>query len=261
MKILVSDLDGTLFRDNIICDNDLKSLATLKDNGHKFIVATGRTLEGVRILSEKFNFEYDYLVLCNGSIVMNSSHEIIYKKSIDNSIALSIIKDYIDCEDLYIYLDTGTESYVPVNKYDKKLVAEFADNIKVLNNEKIFRLNCDFQILCFNSISNSIERVEAIKTEIISKYGDLVEVYRNTHFLDIVPKNCSKGDGLNHILNEIGVNTTNVYTIGDSFNDLPMFEITDNSYTFHHVDDLIKANANNHVHYVHECVDHIIKSS
>ncbi|MDU5411955.1 MAG: HAD hydrolase family protein, partial [Clostridium perfringens] len=48
-------------------------------------------------------------------------------------------------------------------------------------------------------------------------------------------------------------------TIGDSFNDISMFEITDNSYTFNRAEEGVKAHANNHVDYVHEIVDHIIK--
>ena len=44
MKILASDLDGTLIKEQKISQKDLDALKKLKENGHKVIVSTRRTL-------------------------------------------------------------------------------------------------------------------------------------------------------------------------------------------------------------------------
>lgn len=259
MKILVSDLDGTLVRENKISLKDLEAINILKENGHKFIVATGRTFDGVNILAEKFKFTYDYLVLCNGSIVMNSKHEIIYKKSISNTLVLDILKHYLTVENIAIYLDNGINTYVPEGKYDDLLVDCYANSIKILNDQDLLSLTSEMQIIGINSVDKSMEKAEKIRNELLEKYGDYIEVYRNTYFLDIVPKGCSKGEGLSKLLKELDCELNRVYTIGDSFNDVSMFQLTENSYTFHHAEEAIKASTKNHVHYVHECVSHMLE--
>ena len=86
MKILASDLDGTLIREQKISKKDLEALKKLKQNGHKVIVSTGRTLSGVESVFKDFPFEYDYLVLCNGGLVLNKNNDVIHEKSIDYTI-------------------------------------------------------------------------------------------------------------------------------------------------------------------------------
>ncbi len=60
MKILASDLDGTLIREQKISPKELNALKKLKESGHKVIVSTGRTLSGVESVFKDFPFEYDY---------------------------------------------------------------------------------------------------------------------------------------------------------------------------------------------------------
>ena len=94
MKILASDLDGTLIRNDKVSKEDLDALKRLKENGHKIIVSTGRTMSGIESLFRDFPFEYDYLVLCNGGLVLNKKNEIIHRKSINYDIKNSIINDF-----------------------------------------------------------------------------------------------------------------------------------------------------------------------
>ena len=67
--------------------------------------------------------------------------------------------------------------------------------------------------------------------------------------MDISSKGSSKGEGLKEVLKLENKN----------LNDISMFEITDNSYTFNRAEEGVKAYANNHVDYVHEIINHIVK--
>ena len=101
MKILASDLDGTLFREQEISKNDISALKKLKDNGHKFIISTGRNLRGVKeIFKDYKDVDADYLVLCNGALVLDGNFEVVYNKRIDSVTATKIIKDFIDDENI-----------------------------------------------------------------------------------------------------------------------------------------------------------------
>ena len=86
MKFLASDLDGTLFRNNKVIDKDLKALKRLKELGNKVIVSTGRGLKGVQAILKEFPFKYDYLVMCNGGLIVDKDNKIIHEKVIPNRI-------------------------------------------------------------------------------------------------------------------------------------------------------------------------------
>ena len=261
MKILASDLDGTLIRNDKVSKEDLDALKRLKENGHKVIVSTGRTMSGIESLFRDFPFEYDYLVLCNGGLVLNKENEIIHRKSINYDIKNSIINDfYNDCT-LLMYYDDGDKTYlinnpsVKVSGFAQDFAESFSNRAEI---EDALSLKGTYQMMSIFDASGSIEKCETIKKQIVDKYGEYVEAYRNQCFVDIVPKGCSKGNGIMMILEDEKLDTDDVYTVGDSFNDVSMFNITKNSYTFNGAEELIKPHANNLVDYVYEVIDEIL---
>jgi Cof subfamily protein (haloacid dehalogenase superfamily) len=260
MKILASDLDGTLFREQEIAKNDISALKKLKDNGHKFIISTGRNLRGVKeIFKDYKDVDADYLVLCNGALVLDGNFEVVYNKRIDSVTATNIIKDFIDDENICFVLDNGIDTCLIKDKYIREQefnLESFAT--KIFSKDEIINLNTDYQIISLYPRSKSIEESEDIKKKILDKYGDNVEVFRNQYYLDVVPKGCSKGRGLKKVIDGKELKVDNLYTIGDSFNDISMFEITNNSYTFNYAEEKIKEIAKNHVNHVHECIDEIL---
>ncbi len=101
-------------------------------------------------------------------------------------------------------------------------------------------------------------KAEKIKDEIIKKYGEHVEAYRNQFFVDIVPKGCSKGNALKRILEVEDMSKDDLYVVGDSFNDVSMFNITHNSYTFNDSEEKVKEYANHEVDYVYEVIEALL---
>lgn len=61
------------------------------------------------------------------------------------------------------------------------------------------------------------------------------------------------------ILEDEKMEIDRLYTVGDSLNDISMFKITNNSYTFNAAEEVVKPHANNIVDYVYEVIDDIIK--
>lgn len=262
MKILASDLDGTLFREQEINKDDISALKKLKDNGHKFIISTGRSLRGVKRIFENYNdVAADYLVLCNGSLVLDKDLNTVYKKYIKADLSQEIIKEFIDNNDVCFYFDDGRDTYIVEGNYVKEdafNIEEFAS--KVLKREEAINRKGEYQIMSVFPKDKSIESAELIKEQLIDKYGEDIEVFRNQYFLDMAPKGCSKGIGLKMIIESTNLDVSSLYTIGDSLNDISMFEITNNSYTFNHAEEKIKMYAKNHVDYVHECINQILEA-
>ncbi len=77
MKLLASDFDGTLLVDKKINKRDIEGIKALRKKGHKFIISTGRTLLTMEGVIEKYDLEFDYLVLCNGAVILDKNKKVI----------------------------------------------------------------------------------------------------------------------------------------------------------------------------------------
>ena len=82
--------------------------------------------------------------------------------------------------------------------------------------------------------TESLDEAEKMAAEINEIWGDSVNAFQNVIEIDIAPKGCSKGKGV-EFLREYMRETygeIKLYGIGDSINDLPLLEASDISYTF-----------------------------
>ncbi|MGL4849529.1 MAG: Cof-type HAD-IIB family hydrolase [Clostridium sp.] len=260
MKILASDMDGTLVIEDKINEKDVQAINELKKKGHKFIVSTGRTLSGMGNIFEKHKLPYDYMVLCNGALILDENNKIIYKNVIENKKIKSIIETFRDKENLMMYMDDGENFYIVQTENIIKNEIYFfegIDYIKITPDEAL-KLEQDFIMgsifACDKDISKAINAKE-ILNEILHEG----ESFRNEYFVDIVPSGCSKGKGLEKVLEIENKGIESLYTIGDSYNDISMFQITENSYTFNRVENEVKKHAKNNVDYIYELIEKMLE--
>ena len=78
-----------------------------------------------------------------------------------------------------------------------------------------------------------------------------IKGYQNLNSIDIVSDACSKGEGVRFIKEYYSIDT--LYGIGDSYNDLPLFEAADYAFTFNSSPDELKQN-------VDECIDSLCEA-
>lgn len=262
MKFLASDLDGTLVRNNKVIDKDLRALKRLKELGNKVIVSTGRSMKGVLDVLREFPFEYDYLVMCNGGLIVDKDNRIIHEKVIPNKIQNEIITDFYNFGDSLIYYDDGNDTYVIENEFvdtskvDSDFFNHFSDKVTL---EHALSSTIDSQIMSIFNVSQSIEKSEIVRENLLKKYSEHIEAFRNQCFVDIVPKHCSKGNAIMKILEVENKGTDSLYAVGDSLNDVSMFNITKNSYTFNGAEEAVKPHADNIVDYVYEVVEDMLR--
>ncbi|MDD8048345.1 MAG: HAD hydrolase family protein [Thomasclavelia sp.] len=72
----------------------------------------------------------------------------------------------------------------------------------------------------------------------------------------VTASGCNKGSGLKHLCEILG--NVQSYAIGDSTNDITMFEAASNAYTFNRVEEDIKAYTDKQVDYVYEVIEDMI---
>ena len=129
---------------------------------------------------------------------------------------------------------------------------------EIISKEDALKEKRKYTTISLFARDKSIKRAQIVRDKIAKMYEGKLEVFRNQFFIDIAPKECSKGNGINRVLEIDGGHVDKLYTIGDSFNDISMFEITKNSFTFNNAEEEVKAKANNYVDSVSECIEKIL---
>lgn len=250
MKVLASDLDGTLLHQNVLYDDNKNALEKFISSGGFFMISTGRPYDSVDKLVKTYNLKVDYFVLLNGALITDKNGESLFQESISFSNVekiLEMLKEY----DTITSLQTGYESYL------LKGVPLFENNFEKINSlDEISDKNISLISLIFKDYD--LAELDRICHNINEKFGNDVTCYRNTFCIDVVPKGCSKGEGVKFVCERENIDYSDLYTIGDSFNDISMFNITENSFTFTECEEGVKEHANNIVDSFAECVEDFI---
>lgn len=254
--VLACDLDGTLIKCNEIASNKRTVLAKDKEEvhnfinlGHLFVVSTGRDkLSAFKFLEqEKIIINNGYFITSNGAEVYNSNKERLFIKSLE----IEIVKKTVD-----LFLEFNKEHYLECNVFDGSV------NQVLLNSEDVINFNNsngdNIVSVCISSRRKDIEDVK----QFYLRAKDIVKeasISMNNWFVDILPLNISKASALEFIIGEyVSEKNFQLVAIGDSWNDIPMFEIADRSYTFNNSPNDVKEAATYLVDHVYECLNDLL---
>lgn len=234
MKIFASDFDNTLFfhsGDNgYIRKDDIEKIKAFQAEGNLFGLCTGRSLYDVHF-DLKDTIDFDFYILVSGAVILDKNYHVLHKVTIP----FSVIKD------MYLYFQ-NKYNYSPLFVTEEKFCCI---NQKIYNvDTAIYQSVDEMSAFDFISVSYVLESAEAASVlcrELNSRYKDSLIGYQNTASVDIVYKGNSKGTGIEFIKNYLKADK--IYGIGDSYNDLPMLEKTDISFTFHSSPEYVKQQA------------------
>ena len=233
-KILFSDIDGTIAKGNLpITYKDQEAVKKLRTQGHYFSFCTGRNIQETKLVTP--HFEYDYLVLNNGAMIVDQNDQVLYRKQIKNEIAKEILKEsyqkypYLN----YTFFD-GQQTYGYINQ-----------KTCILTENGYQEIAGDF-----------LDEILEIQKQIHQKYVG-IHATLNVVYLDITV-DCTKGSGLKKLCSLLDQEVIS-YCIGDSYNDLDMFEKADHAYTFNRVEKQIKEKTEKQVDYVYEVINDMLE--
>ena len=255
MKLFASDYDGTLLYAEHIMPEDLKAIQDWKAAGNKFAIVTGRSKESIQKQIEQYNIPVDYIVTNNGGMVFDK----------DGNTLLSNYLDYITSLDV-IYAAKSMEgvcSYV-VNDgiYRHRIIIDDANEHRYPNldpdmsEEDVLNMGKYAQIvLSMAEIDLAISMADAIN----QYFGESVVAYANNYVVDVVPKGVSKATGLDFVCEWSGILEKDTYTIGDSYNDIPLMEYGLHGAAIDTAFDEVKEHALHVYSSIHEMIEKIIK--
>ena len=191
MQILVSDYDGTLnpFYFKPIFDKNIDGIRDFMSTGNLFVISTARKPGQVLDEVHGYSIPYDYIICSNGNIILDGDGNVVYTNSIDES-------------EIFPFLD----------------VIELLYGIK---NISCFDFNGNLTFETPYSIQ--VETNKFIKS---SSFKELEFGMKINIFLKRISfsRRSNKRDGLLRLLRELklSVKNTDIYSIGNSINDIEM---------------------------------------
>ncbi|MGL5722048.1 MAG: HAD-IIB family hydrolase [Brevinema sp.] len=240
-KFLACDVDGTLIpMGDHVDEKDCDAIRKFRQAGNHFALSTGRTLNWVKPLFEESSLEADSLILANGATLyhIDSLNPLQTTRLTANAVPASIGKEIISYlyhhENVVLYWGDGNVTYefedrrIPV---DTGTFAVGSESTKYVSFKEF--MDNPSEIIGFGTspVSKKPEDARAIRDKLIARWGNQVTIVSNLFFVDIMMKNISKGNGVKQMIDFIN-KPFHVYSLGDSFNDEPMFEFAGKNNAF-----------------------------
>lgn len=219
IKLIATDLDGTLLNSNKeISQYNQKIIKKLiNEYNINFILSSGRPYEGIKNYN-KILENNNLSIIFNGASIVDNSGKVIYKQTVEENYAKTIIKlseKYDVCVHVYDngkYIvskeDFPIKSYVQIEKTVNVVVG--LENTDDYNFDKILILG---QRDILEKLKKEIDSLNCVHT---CFSGDL--------FLEAINKEANKGNALKRLCKIKKIDIKETITFGDNFNDIEMIE-------------------------------------
>ncbi|MGP5496353.1 HAD family hydrolase [Corynebacterium flavescens] len=229
MKIAAFDMDGTIYFDGKIPEEIAQSIARWRAEGNIAIAATGKSIHSARTSLDPFGVTMDYGVLYNGTVVTDSAFEVLYEEHLPQDAVAAIARHLEGIDGLNLYCTTleGADGLVcrgvsgPTN--------HIISNPRPMGWQQLMHE----QVVLLTAWAPDRRDLQREVDEWVTAHFDL-ETSDNVGFYDIIPPGHNKGWGISWLLKHLGIerDAVELYTFGDSFNDLPMHALADVSFSF-----------------------------
>lgn len=226
MKIAALDMDGTVYVNEDITEAVKEAIAAWRAAGNLAISATGKSIANARNTLEPFGVELDYHVLYNGTVITDGDFSILHEEHLPSDVVQAVIDRFTGLP-LNIYLTglTGADqvAWDGLAGRESSMVA----NTEVVDLGDVAKRSTVLMSLWIPGDAELRREVD----EWVRANCD-VESSFNCDFYDIMPPGHNKGEGLTRLLGHLDHEEAELYTFGDSFNDLSMHSIATESFTF-----------------------------
>lgn len=237
IKMVITDLDGTLFNNNHeIAEKDHETLKLLKKEGIIRVIATGRNFYSANKILAK-DFPIDYLIFSSGAgiydwnkqLLIHSEYlpkELVKKTSefLINEDVDFMVHEIIPDNHKFIYHHTGKRNPDFERRY--KLYQDFAEPMDASAEEHEHASQIivipDKDESYYNQLSQKLPEVKCIRTT--------SPLDKETLWIEIFPKNVSKGHGVAWLCDYTQTDPTKTVGIGNDYNDLDLLDFTTQSF-------------------------------
>ncbi len=253
-KVFASDFDGTLYfykaeESRKLPPENVEKIKEYQAAGNLFGLCTGRQVGGLTPFIGGI-ITPDFYITSSGANIVDRNFQPILKRGVPREAADAIVKEMkprgyrltLDVEgDICVFakMDYPGKYYVitGVDDAPKGLIHQVSIH------------------------TESPDEAKEVSAYINRTYGDAVEAFQNVQEIDIAPKGCSKGKGVEYLKSFMKEQwgDCRLYGIGDSINDMPLLKASDMSYTFPYAPKEVQESADLVVETICDALDHSMR--
>ncbi len=226
-KMIACDLDETLIgTDHTSSQRDIEAIRRVKEEGIKFVPATGRPFTSVTGTLKQLGLyeENQYVISFNGGAVTeNRTNKVLYCEGISFELASELYKQGLQY-DVCIHVYTGDKTYayhlvpeeIEYQSGRQVLIETFETDPEFLRGQEIIKvlyMNTDYEYLF------------RIKDDLSTLTENLDISYSSNRYMEFNPKGVNKGSGLKVLADLLNIPIEDIIAIGDNLNDLPMIKM------------------------------------
>jgi Cof subfamily protein (haloacid dehalogenase superfamily) len=225
-KLLAVDVDGTLsVPGHNVPEEVIGALQACMRAGILVVLSTGKKFSSIRELCKEVGIEGP-AITCNGAIVINTKSEAVlfshfFPKKLFKTIISEVEKDnrlsialFTDCDIICTHVNLASKLLASINEPTTR----FVQSLFSLSSENIAKV-----LVAVDNIGmlRNMYRMYA------DRYGqDCSVTITSDKFLEFMPPHVSKGNSLAELATSMGIDRQNITCIGDSDNDLSMFDVS-----------------------------------
>ena len=261
MSFIAIDLDGTLLNEqNEISEENIKAIQFAQDRGFEVVISTGRAYFDVQTICKKAGI-VPLIIGTNGATIHSKDGKVLSSITISKVRVESILK-WLDEQDYYYEVFTNKAIYTLKKRRehfyqeiqslkeadldtDRKEVVAAAERqfeqfgyVLVENYHEILKQEEEY----YNILACSFDQKKLAEAwNQFKRFDELMVFSSADHNIEITSKSASKGNALEKLAYMMNGSLEYSMAIGDSNNDLSMFQKVGHSVAMGNAKDVIKA--------------------
>jgi Cof subfamily protein (haloacid dehalogenase superfamily) len=223
IRMIVSDLDGTLLSENhILTDSVIDAIQQFRSSGGLFTFATGRFRPSVQKIVDELNIDIPF-ILCNGSVIADRDQILETATLSLNELAPLLME--ADRQELTVMLFREEIVEVFRQTQDVKLFQQKEGLLCGLVDPGLSAWRDTDFLVQKVLIIGDMQRIKTIWNSYPASFrGCYTTVQSEENFFEIIPLNQSKGEALKKLMALMKVSPSEVMSLGNQLNDMDMLE-------------------------------------
>ena len=211
IHLFASDYDGTLYHDGKISKGNLEAIEAFRKLGHKFGIITGRSINSILDEVNEHKIPFDFISGINGGVVLDHNLKEIQIHKMNEDVVMDVLKT-IDSFGVRLYGLNDGYDHITVQYHD------ILNKVHIESFDRIYDNGITGMYVGCHTNEDALKVYAMINT----KYADDdIKSYANESYVDVATIFNSKATGVEVIMDHYDI-TGSAYTVGDSYNDVPM---------------------------------------
>ena len=222
ISLLLADVDGTLVtHEKVLTERARAAVAKLRDAGIRFAITSGRPPKGMEMVIGPLAIDTP-IAGFNGGLYTDAALKPIEERLIPPDIARAVVTMIVE-HGLDAWLYAGNDWMVhtldaphvarerKTVQFAPKVVADFGDAIE--------------RAVKIVGVSDDHDRIRHCATDVHERFGGTVTAaLSQPYYLDVTHPDANKGGVVEALSSSLAIPADEIATIGDSENDVTMFE-------------------------------------